>query len=131
LTHRTVTPEAKALEAPDGEGTFGPLLGTPALAGIAPLPAPIPTELARWASRNHCALHPTVSKAATGVTLIAYRCPDHDTVELYREDGDGHTWPDSQFMSLPSVRSSLGPTTFAINADQLMWAFFQSHPLSG
>jgi len=124
-----VTPEVKTLEAPDGKGTFGPLLGTPALAGIAPLTAPIPTELARWAGRNHCTPHPTVSKAATGVTLIAYRCPDHDTVELYREDGDGHTWPGSRLMTLPSVRSALGPTTLAIDADQLMWAFFQSHPL--
>jgi len=126
-----VTPEAKALTAPDGKGTFGSRLDTPALAGIVPLTAPIPTELARWATRNHCALHPTVSKVATGVALIAYRCPNNDTVELYREDGDGHTWPDSQFMSLPSVRSSLGRTTFAIDADKLMWAFFQSHPLPG
>jgi polyhydroxybutyrate depolymerase len=64
-----------------------------------------------------------------GVSLIAYRCPDHATVEVYREEGDGHTWPGSQLMVLPSVWSSLGPTTFAIDADQLMWAFFQSHPL--
>jgi polyhydroxybutyrate depolymerase len=126
-----VTAEAKTLEAPDGKGTFGPLIGTAALAGIMPLPSPIPTELAPWASRNQCSAHSTLSKAATGVTLIAYRCPNHDTVELYREDGDGHTWPDSRYMALPSVRSALGPTTFAIDADQLMWTFFQSHPLPG
>lgn len=50
---------------------------------------------------------------------------------LYREDGDGHTWPDSRFMSPPPVRSALGPTTLAIKADQLMWAFSHSHPLPG
>lgn len=125
------TAEAKALPAPDGNGTFGSRNGTASLAGIAPLTAPIPTELAGWALRNHCAPHPTVSKAAAGVTLIAYGCPDGNTVELYRENGDGHTWPGSKVMALPSVRASLGPTTFAIDADQLMWAFFQAHPLPG
>ena len=106
---------------------MGPLLGTNADEGIPPLPAPIPTELARWAGRNHCAEPPAVSKAATGVTLIAYRCPDHNTVELYRENGDGHIWPGSPVMT--SLRPVLGPTTFAIDANRLMWAFFQAHPL--
>ena len=126
-----MTAAAKALIGPDGTGTFGSLVGTPAIAGIAPLTAPIPTELARWASRNHCAPHATSTKAAADVTLIAFRCPNHDTVELYQEDGDGHTWPGSKFTNLPAVRAKLGPTTFAINADQLIWAFFRSHSLLG
>lgn len=90
---------------------------------------PIPTELARWARRNDCGPKPTLSKVATGITLIAYQCPDHDTVELYREDGDGHTWPGSALTNLPAVRATLGRTTFAIDADHLIWAFFQSHQL--
>jgi polyhydroxybutyrate depolymerase len=126
-----MTPAAKAMVGPDGTGTFGSLEGTSAVAGIAPLTAPIPTQLAHWASRNHCSLHPTLSKAATGVTLISYQCADHHTVELYRENGDGHTWPGSEFTNLPSIRATLGPTTFAINADKLIWAFFQSHMLPG
>jgi len=126
-----MTPAAKAMAGPDGTGTFGSLEGTSAVAGIAPLTAPIPTELAHWASRNHCSLHPTLSKAATGVTLISYQCPNHQTVELYRENGDGHTWPGSELTNLPSVRATLGPTTFAINADKLIWAFFQAHMLPG
>jgi polyhydroxybutyrate depolymerase len=125
----SMTAAAKALIGPDGTGTFGSLLGTPALAGIPPLTASIPTELARWASRNHCASHPSSSKVAAGVTLIAYQCPNHDTVELYRENGDGHTWPGSQLTNLPALRATLGLTTFSINADQRIWAFFQSHPL--
>jgi len=121
-----VSAAAKKLPAPDGKGTMGAILGTPAAAGVAPLTAPIPTELGKWASRNHCSAHPTVSKAAAGVTLIAYRCPNDDTVELYREDGDGHIWAGSSFMT--GIRSVVGPTTFAVNADQLLWAFFQAHP---
>jgi hypothetical protein len=89
----------------------------------------IPIELARWARRNDCGPKPTLSKVATGITLIAYQCPDHDTVELYREDGDGHTWPGSALTNLPAVRATLGRTTFAIDADHLIWAFFQSHQL--
>ncbi len=81
-----LTPAAQALTGPDGTGTFGSLLHTPAIVGIVPLPASIPTELERWANRNHCSSRPTVSKAAKGMQLIAYQCPEHATVELYRED---------------------------------------------
>jgi polyhydroxybutyrate depolymerase len=49
-------------------------------------------------------------------------------VELYRENGDGHIWAGSQTM-VP-LRSLVGPTTFAINADQLLWTFFKAHPLA-
>jgi polyhydroxybutyrate depolymerase len=124
-----VSAEAEAMPGPDGKGTMASLSGTPAVAGIMPLTASIPSELAQWAARNHCATRPTVSKATAGVALIAYRCPDNATVELYREDGDGHTWPGSTVMALSVVRARLGPTTLAINADQLIWSFFEAHPL--
>jgi len=119
---------AMNLPAPSGTGTLGPLIGTPALVGISPLTAPIPTEEARWAARNGCLSTPMTSTAAAGVTLVKYRCPADATVELYREDGEGHVWPGSPFMT--SITTVVGPTTFAINADHLLWAFFVSHPLS-
>jgi polyhydroxybutyrate depolymerase len=59
--------------------------------------------------------------------LIAYTCPHNATVELYRENGDGHIWAGSEAMV--AIASLVGKTTFAISANQLIWAFFKSHPL--
>jgi polyhydroxybutyrate depolymerase len=63
------------------------------------------------------------------VTLIRYRCRSRADVELYRIAGGGHTWPGSRFSS--AIGAFVGPTTTSIEADALMWAFFQAHPLSG
>jgi hypothetical protein len=30
-----------------------------------------------------------------------------------------------------ALRKLVGPTTFSISADKLLWASFRSHPLSG
>ena len=30
---------------------------------------------------------------------------------------------------MPEIASTVGKTTFSISADQLMWKFFQNHPL--
>lgn len=122
-----VGPEAVKMEAPDGKGTIGSELGTAALAGISPSTLPIPTEEARWAVRNGCTGPPNHRVVATGVVLVAYHCPADATVDLYREDGDGHIWAGSPLM--PGLRSVVGPTTFAIDDDRLIWAFFRAHPL--
>jgi polyhydroxybutyrate depolymerase len=124
-----VGPAAASLPGPNGTGTLGSLIGTPAVAGVSPSTAPIPKEEARWAARNGCAASPKRSTVAKGVTLIAYRCPKNATVELYRENGDGHIWAGSQGMI--ALRKLVGPTTFSISADKLLWASFRSHPLSG
>jgi polyhydroxybutyrate depolymerase len=54
-------------------------------------------------------------------------CPGGATVQLYVVEGGGHTWPGSQF-SQAGV-AALGPTTFDIDANQVIWAFFQAHPM--
>jgi polyhydroxybutyrate depolymerase len=64
---------------------------------------------------------------ASDVTLIAYNCPGNATVELYRENGDGHIWAGSEAMV--AIASIVGKTTFSISANQLIWKFFESHPL--
>ena len=82
---------------------------------------------ARWAARNGCSKTPKVSKATKDVTLITYRCPRGASVVLYRENGAGHIWAGSQAMT--AIASTVGKTTFSISANQLMWKFFQNHPL--
>jgi polyhydroxybutyrate depolymerase len=122
-----IGPAAAKLPAPNGVGTLGSYLGSTQLKGISPSTLPIPTEEARWAARNDCAKVPKLTSIASGITLVSYRCPDHATVELYRENGDGHIWAGSSFMT--QIASLVGKTTFAISANELMWKFFQSHPL--
>ena len=122
-----VGPAAKKLPAPNGSGTIGSELKSVASQGIQQNDLPIPVEEARWAARNGCSKTPNTSTPARGVTLIAYRCPTDGAVELYRENGDGHVWAGSQAMV--TIASVVGPTTFAISDNQLIWEFFESHPM--
>jgi polyhydroxybutyrate depolymerase len=81
---------------------------------------------AKWAKRNHCDPAPTESKVAADVILREYNgCADDTIVDLYTIIDGGHTWPGGQ----PLPRWFCGRTTNSINATQLMWKFFQQHPL--
>jgi polyhydroxybutyrate depolymerase len=116
-------PKGLALPAPDGSGRT---LGQTGTSGLVTKDS-VPKMTADWAARNHCAPRPTTTKVASDVTLIAYRCPDDATVELYRIEGGGHTWPGSAVTN--AVPTLLGPTTLSIAADEVIWKFFQDHPL--
>jgi polyhydroxybutyrate depolymerase len=122
-----IGPAAKKLPAPTGKGTIGSNLSSKEDQGIQQNDLPIPVEEAHWAARNGCSKSPKTSTAASGVTLIAYSCPNNATVELYRENGDGHIWAGSEAMV--AIASLVGKTTFSISATQLSWKFFESHPL--
>ena len=87
----------------------------------------IPAITAAWARRNDCARGPSSTVVASGVTLIRYRCPNRADVELYRITGGGHTWPGSQFGR--QIAAAVGFTTTAISANQIIWRFFEAHPL--
>jgi polyhydroxybutyrate depolymerase len=118
--------KALALPAPNGKGT----LGQSGAAGTTTEAAPgssIPDQAEKWAARNGCRTDASYRAVATKVTLISYPCPADATVELYRITGGGHAWPGSVFCR--SIASIIGYTTFAISADDLMWAFFEAHPL--
>jgi polyhydroxybutyrate depolymerase len=121
-----IGPAAKKLPAINGQGSIGSNLSSKADQGIQQNDLPIPVEEARWAARNGCSKSPNTSKVTNDVTLIAYRCPGNASVELYRENGDGHIWAGSEAMV--AIASVVGKTTFSISADQLIWKFFDSHP---
>jgi polyhydroxybutyrate depolymerase len=118
-------PSALNLPAHDGSGrTLGQTLRPAATKGPS-----IPQNTAAWAKRNRCANRPTEQMIASDVTLIRYRCPAQADVELYRITAGGHSWPGSTFSQ--AIASVVGHTTFSISADQLIWTFFEQHPLSG
>ena len=65
-----------------------------------------------------------------GYTLTAYPdCAGGASVELYSVTGEGHEWPGGPTVS-HALSSVLGPQSDAVDADDLMWAFFAAHPLS-
>jgi polyhydroxybutyrate depolymerase len=97
----------------------------PAILG--PLPEAVPAQVAGWARRNGCHSAAIDRRVADDVTLIFYRCPRHADVNFYRITGGGHAWPGSEVSA--SLASVIGHTTFSINADKIMWAFFEGHPL--
>ncbi len=112
------------LPAADGSGKTLGELG----AGSRPRGPSIPEATAAWAKRNGCGATPTNRSVASDVTLISYPCPADATVELYRVTAGGHAWPGSPVDK--SLEKVVGRVTLSISANDIMWAFFQQHPLS-
>jgi polyhydroxybutyrate depolymerase len=119
-------PGAADLPAPDGSGRK---LGDDGIAGTTTTGPSIPEITSTWAKRNGCAREPTRRAVADDVTLVDYRCPARADVEMYRVEGGGHTWPGSEFSR--QIEEITGPTTFSISANEVLWDFFQRHPLRG
>lgn len=115
---------ASRLPAPDGSGrTLGELGGDRAPV----LGTPVPEHLRRWAQRNGCRTEPRERRVADDVTRVAWPCPDGAEVLLYRIEGGGHSWPGSEFSA--GIEGIVGRTTMSISANEVMWEFFQAHPL--
>jgi polyhydroxybutyrate depolymerase len=52
------------------------------------------------------------------------QCKDGAEVVLVAVEGGGHTWPGRE----PGLRA-LGKSTRNISANDLMWEFFEKHPM--
>ncbi|MEX2159056.1 MAG: PHB depolymerase family esterase [Dehalococcoidia bacterium] len=78
-----------------------------------------------WAAHNGCNAEPSREPVTAGVYRLRYTgCNDGADIELYVIDGGGHTWPDAT-----SDEEGLGFTTHEISANDLLWDFFEQHPL--
>ncbi len=118
----------KALDLPTPDGSGKKLRDVPGILDQGRSPS-IPEQLAAWAKRNGCTLTLQQRKVTSDVTLLSYPCPKGADVELYRVTGGGHSWPGSVFSSSEIMAKVVGKTTMSINADKLIWAFFEAHPL--
>jgi polyhydroxybutyrate depolymerase len=131
LIHYDGTPSkvAQNLPAPNGSGqTAGQEAKQFGDKGIFTKGPSIPEQAASWARRNHCSTKKTTRTVTSHVALLAWSCPQHADVELYRIRGGGHSWPGSQESA--EIAKVIGPTTFEISADAAMWTFFRAHPLT-
>jgi polyhydroxybutyrate depolymerase len=87
-----------------------------------------PASMTNWASHDKCAAQPEEHRVSPAVLLRQWTgCAPAGDVRFYIVEGGGHTWPGA------AVRPTglLGPTTTEINASEILWAFFQAHPLPG
>jgi polyhydroxybutyrate depolymerase len=84
---------------------------------------PIPDWAAAWAGRDGCDLAPLDSDPVEGVSVRTWSgCRGDAEVILYTLANHGHSWPGSLVM--PAAITSR-----AVNATDVMWAFFLSHPM--
>lgn len=117
-------PKVADLLDPSGQATLGT---TPAVAN--PDAESVPQMTQAWAQRNGCeANDPSESQVTDDVVLLTWDCPKGAETELYRVDGGGHAWPGSAFSA--SIVDYVGRTTMTISADDIIWRFFRSHPLT-
>jgi polyhydroxybutyrate depolymerase len=86
-----------------------------------------PANIKAWAAKDRCAARPVDDKVSAHVILRSYRCPPGVAVEFYIVLGGGHAWPGSKVSA--ELASITGPSTFEINATDLIWKFFQQHRL--
>jgi polyhydroxybutyrate depolymerase len=83
----------------------------------------IETWAADWAARNGCDSTPILTTPVETVTMHSWtNCKENADVILYALEGHGHSWPGSLVM--PAAITSQ-----AINATDVMWDFFQAHPM--
>lgn len=81
----------------------------------------------RWAEHDGCAPAAAILRTAPGVRRFDYeRCAAGAAVQLYAIDGMGHVWPGGAM--LPAAQAQrFGPASRAIDANEVMWAFFETH----
>jgi polyhydroxybutyrate depolymerase len=95
--------------------------------GIAHIDGPaVPAVNASWRRADGCAA-PAVSTAATVTTSVA-TCPGGRAVELITIAGAGHQWPGAVPNLIAQRLLHTDPPSTALNATQVIWAFFAAHP---
>jgi polyhydroxybutyrate depolymerase len=95
---------------------------------------PVEQVVGNWASANGCDPNPNVVQVAVDVERRDFGgCDQASAVRFFVVADGGHTWPGSKVMEAISDTAAgaiFGFTTDAIDATQLMWAFFKGHALT-
>ena len=87
-----------------------------------------PANVKAWAAKDGCDTRATDNKVTPHVILRTYRCPAGTNVEFYIVLGGGHAWPGSKLSA--GLKAITGPSTFEVNATDLIWSFFEHHTLA-
>jgi polyhydroxybutyrate depolymerase len=80
-----------------------------------------------WVTRNACKAPPVETLAKGNVHCVTYgECKDGADVTLCTVLGGGHTWPGGAH--IPGIVHQ-GMTTHDVSADDVIWTFFENHPM--
>jgi polyhydroxybutyrate depolymerase len=89
----------------------------------------VPNVIRAWVSAFSLPPNPTKTSTQGAATLSIYGPgPNGAEIRVWLIKGGGHTWPGGS-MTIPEERHKLGHLTRDINASELMWEFFQAHPM--
>ncbi|MFF8021769.1 alpha/beta hydrolase family esterase [Streptomyces sp. NPDC007896] len=87
----------------------------------------VPAAFDRWAELDGCRIGPQGTRLTEHVTLRTYRaCRRGTDVSMYVIADGGHTWPGSPY---PAAFPGLGKVSTEVDATDVMWRFFERHPL--
>lgn len=89
----------------------------------------VPNVIRSWVSAYGLPPNPTTTFTKGSATLSIYGPGKNGAeIRLWLIKEGGHTWPGG-YKTAPEERYNLGALTKDINASELMWEFFQAHPL--
>ena len=85
----------------------------------------VPETVARWVKRDACVAAPQVVLKVDGASCEAYRgCAGGAAVQVCSTETGGHSWPGGG-----SGRRGKGAPSDALQANDVIWAFFLQHAL--
>jgi polyhydroxybutyrate depolymerase len=91
--------------------------------------APVVQVISGWAAHHGCPAAPTSAKTIGMAVMSGYGpCRDGSEVVLWTLKDGGHTWPGGR-MSEFEERLGLGHINRDIAASEVMWEFFERHPM--
>jgi polyhydroxybutyrate depolymerase len=82
-----------------------------------------PANVKAWAAKDGCNTRETDTMVSAHVIRRTYRCPADVAVVFYIVLGGGHAWPGSTLSA--ATKAFTGPSTFEIDATDLIWTFFR------
>ena len=89
----------------------------------------VPMAAQDWADQDGCSTRAVHSQPEPGVTLTEYReCKEGAVIELYSMTGEGHEWPGGPQLTR-RLTAVLGPQSDALDANRVIWSFFEAHPM--
>lgn len=89
----------------------------------------VPAAARGWAAQDGCRTRPNVIDEATRVTITNFvGCANDSDVALVTIGGEGHEWPGGPLLP-PNVTRVFGPQSSAVNANAIIWSFFEAHKL--
>jgi polyhydroxybutyrate depolymerase len=92
---------------------------------------PVSHSIRAWVKANGCDEHPKVEVLSKSgdeleVTRNTHAAGNEGSeVVLVTIEGGGHTWP-----GMKPPAKTLGKSTLSISANDLMWEFFEKHPMT-